>query len=146
MSLTVVYDTTVVVSAALKAHGTASSLLALALNRRLTLCLSAPIVQEYQEVLARPKFGLPIETVAGLLSGIRHAGVLVTPKERVTAAPHEPDNRFLECARAAHAEYLVTSNTRHFPFAVFYGTRIVTPAVFARVVAERLYARARAKS
>lgn len=28
---------------------------------------------------------------------------------------HEPDNRFLECAQAANAVYVLTSNKRHFP-------------------------------
>ena len=54
MSLKVVYDTSVVVAAALKAHGIASSLLSLALTRKVTLYVSPPIVKEYQEVLAPP--------------------------------------------------------------------------------------------
>jgi predicted nucleic acid-binding protein len=33
----------------------------------------------------------------------------------VTACRDEPDNRFLECAEAAGAEFLVTGNKRHFP-------------------------------
>jgi len=134
MSLRVVYDTTVVVSAALNAYGTASTLLSLALNFR-----------EYQEVLGRPKFGLPTDTVAALLGAIRRTAVMVTPKQRVTASPDGPDNRFLECAQVAKADYLVTSNIRHFPFAAFQGTRIVTPAVFAPLVAAHLYPRVQTK-
>jgi putative PIN family toxin of toxin-antitoxin system len=64
MSLKVVYDTSVVVSAALKAYGTASTLLSLALTRQVTLYMSQPIFQEYREVLERPKFRLPIDTMA----------------------------------------------------------------------------------
>ena len=41
----------------------------------------------------------------------------------------DPDNRFLECAHAAAADYLVTGNTKHFP-AVFETTTIVTPKQF----------------
>jgi predicted nucleic acid-binding protein len=33
----------------------------------------------------------------------------------LTDAKHEPDNRFLECAELAGAEFLVTGNKRHFP-------------------------------
>src|SRR5262245_45453202 len=127
MSLKAVYDTSVVVAAALKAHGIASSLLSLALTRKVTLYVSPPIVKEYQEILARSKFRLPIDTVAPLLGAIRRTAVMVTPKQRVTVSPDEPDNRFLECAQAAHADYLVTHNTRDFPPIEFEGTRIVTP-------------------
>jgi putative PIN family toxin of toxin-antitoxin system len=114
MSLKVVYDTSVVVSAALKAYGTASTLLSLALTRQVTLYMSQPIFQEYQEVLERPKFRLPIDTIAPLLGAIRRTAVMVTPKHRVSVSPDEPDNRFLECAPVVHADYLVTNNTRHF--------------------------------
>jgi predicted nucleic acid-binding protein len=41
-------------------------------------------------------------------------------------SPDEPDNRFLECAEAAQADYLVTGNTRHFP-KKWKQTSIVTP-------------------
>jgi putative PIN family toxin of toxin-antitoxin system len=146
MSLRVVYDTNVVVSAALNTYGTASTLLSLALNRQVTLCLSSSIFREYQEVLVRPKFGLPLNTVAPLLGAIRRTAVMVTPKQRVSKSPDEPDNRFLECAQAANADYLVTSNTRHFPFAEFLDTRIVTPAIFARLVAAHLYPQVRSKA
>jgi predicted nucleic acid-binding protein len=39
----------------------------------------------------------------------------VTAAETVSAATDEDDNRFLECAAAAGAEYLVTGNLRHYP-------------------------------
>jgi len=146
MSLKVVYDTSVVVAAALKAYGTASTLLSLALTRKVTLCVSHPILQEYQEVLARPKFRLPLGTFAPLLGAIRRTALIVTPKHRVSVSPDEPDNRFLECAQAAHADYLVTNNTRHFPPVEFDGTLIVTPAIFAHRVAEYLSPQMRAKS
>jgi putative PIN family toxin of toxin-antitoxin system len=146
MSLKVVYDTSVVVAAALKAYGTASTLLSLALTRQVTLYVSQPIFQEYQEVLVRPKFRLPIDTIAPLLGAIRQTAVMVTPKQKVTVSRDEPNNRFLECAQGAHANYLVTSNTRHFPPGEFHGTQIVIPATFARLVAEHLYPRIQVKS
>lgn len=41
----------------------------------------------------------------------------------------DPDNRFLECALAAAADYLVTGNSKHFPV-TFEKTMIVTPKQF----------------
>jgi predicted nucleic acid-binding protein len=62
---------------------------------------------------------------------------MVEPRTQVTACSDEPDHRFLECALEASADYLVTGNMRHFPFPVFEGIRIVTPAMFAQALAEQ---------
>ena len=45
----------------------------------------------------------------------------------------DPDNRLLECASAARADYLITGNTRHFPKA-FEAKAIVTPKQFIGLV------------
>jgi putative PIN family toxin of toxin-antitoxin system len=127
MTPNVVYDTNVIVSAALKEGSVPASLVALARG----LFLSPAIWEEYRAVLPRPKLGLSPDAVAAFLRDLRRAATMVRPTQQVTVAPHEPDNRFLECAYAAKAEYLVTGNKRHFPFATFHGTMIVSPAEFA---------------
>ena len=48
---------------------------------------------------------------------------------RVAESSDPGDNQFLECAEAAHANYLVTGNIRHFPD-IWKDTRIVTPREF----------------
>ena len=58
MTLKVVYDTNVVVSAALKPGSIPASLVALAMAKQERLFLSPAILEEYTEVLKRPKFGL----------------------------------------------------------------------------------------
>jgi predicted nucleic acid-binding protein len=40
---------------------------------------------------------------------------LVVPTHTVSASSDEADNRFLECAEVARADYLVTGNKKHFP-------------------------------
>ena len=51
----------------------------------------------------------------------------------MTLSPDDPDNRFLDCALTAKADFLITGNTKDFPFAEFKGTQIVTPAEFAAI-------------
>jgi len=53
----VVYDTNVLVSAALKPGSIPAVLVSLALAQRVHLCVSPSILAEYREVLHRPKFG-----------------------------------------------------------------------------------------
>jgi predicted nucleic acid-binding protein len=46
-----------------------------------------------------------------------------------SAASDEDDNRFLECALSAGADFLVTGNLRHYP-EIFGTTRIVNARGF----------------
>jgi uncharacterized protein len=50
---------------------------------------------------------------------------MIAPATTVAVSPDETDNRFLECAEAAGADFLVTGNRRHFPN-VWKTTRIVS--------------------
>ena len=54
----VVYDTNVVVSAALKPGSLPASLIALAMAKKVRLFFSPAILKGYADVLKRPKFGL----------------------------------------------------------------------------------------
>ena len=86
--------------------------------------------------MRRPRFGFFPAFIDRFIGEITAAAVMIDPAERLTAATDEPDNRFLECALAARAEYLVTGNLRHFPTPAFEGIRIVPPAAFAEAVTE----------
>jgi putative PIN family toxin of toxin-antitoxin system len=138
--LRAVYDTNVIVSAALKPGSVPATLVAQALEQRLQLYLSPPVLSGYREVLLRPKFGFDARQIEAFLDDLGRAAVLVEPAMRITAASDPQDNRFLECACEAQADYLVTGNTRHFPTPAFEGTRILEPAAFARVLVDALLA------
>ncbi len=112
----IVIDTNVLISAAMKPSGLEAQVFVMVAYRAVELCLSAEVLDEYREVFARPKFaGLDAERVAELLAIITDESVLVTPAQRITASIDESDNRFLECAVAGRADYLITGNLRHFP-------------------------------
>ena len=110
-----VLDTNAVVSAQLKPAGLEAVVLLLALRRVVQLCISPPILAEYQRVLYKPKLKFNPRRVEAVLLDIGAASRLVHPVDVLTAASHESDNRFLECVQAARADYLVTGNKRHFP-------------------------------
>ena len=118
MSPKAVYDTNIIISAALSPSGIPSSLFALAVDGTVQLYVSPVILEEYSEVLHRPKFELSEQVITDLM-------------RRMTS-----DNRFLECAQEAGAEYVVTGNKRHFPFPEFEGIKIVSPAEFAAILME----------
>jgi putative PIN family toxin of toxin-antitoxin system len=111
----IVLDTNVIVSAHLHEAGLEATVFLLALSRRIIFCVSEPILAEYAGVLRRRKFALDPHRVIRSLEQIRSAGRSVRPKRTLTACPDPEDNRFLECAEAGGADYLITGNKRHFP-------------------------------
>ncbi|MBI5101851.1 MAG: putative toxin-antitoxin system toxin component, PIN family [Nitrospirae bacterium] len=129
--LKVVIDTNVLVSALLKGNSPPAFILALLRKRMMTLCLSKAIFEEYRAVLDREKFRHIKEAATPLLLSIKKGGLLVEPKLRIDVITADPaDNKFLECAQAAQADFLITGNTKHFPFKHFEDTRIVSPKEF----------------
>ena len=130
-----VYDTNVIVSAALYATSLPASLVSLAIAGQVRLFLSPPILEEYTEVLNRPKFQFDRDMIDTMLHDLTRVATMVTPHIRIDISPDAADNRFLECAQAAGAQYLVTGNKRHFPSPVYEGTAIVSPAEFVHILA-----------
>ena len=111
----VVLDTNIVVSANLNDDGLEAFVVVLALNRRITWFVSEPILDEYERVLRYPRLKFLPPAITRFLARVRKESILVTPRRIITEAKHKPDNRFLECADEAQADFLVTGNTRHFP-------------------------------
>ena len=72
-----------------------------------------------------------------LLQLIKNRGNLVVPSRRLEVSGDPDDNRFLECADAARADYLVTGNLRHFP-RFWKKNKIITPREFIGLVAPHL--------
>lgn len=93
-------------------------------SHKLQLFLSSAVLAEYENVLTRPSLRLDLSRVEQTLRMITAEGYFATPTNPVHASPDEKDNRFLECAEAAKADFLITGNKRHFP-GTWGATRIV---------------------
>jgi putative PIN family toxin of toxin-antitoxin system len=101
----------------------------LSLRGQFKMYVTEPILHEYENVLCRPKFRFSPTIIEESLARIRQNCTLVIPGHTLTVSPDETDNRFLECAEAAGAEFLVTGNRRHFP-SVWKSTRILNAREF----------------
>jgi putative PIN family toxin of toxin-antitoxin system len=133
----VVLDTNVLVSAHLREEGLEATVFLLALSRRITLCVSAPVLAEYAGVLRRRKFSLDPDRITRSLEQTRSASRRVQPKRTLTVCPDPEDNCFLECAVAGGADYLITGNTRHFP-PKWGKTRVVNAREFLEITGPEL--------
>ena len=140
IALRLVVDTNVLVSAALKHGSLERAVYLLAIRKPARLYVTAPILEEYSETLARPRLGIHKGARLHLLDLIRNRGILIAPRIRVQAANDPDDDKFLECADAARADYLITGNRRHFPH-FWKATKIVTSREFLEMSAPHLLSR-----
>ena len=129
--LKVVFDTNVIVSAAFYQASLPALLLSLALEEKVRLFVSPALLNEYERVLKRPRFKLAEKEIMELMDKINRKAVIITPTQRLDVFKEdEPDNRILECAAKAKADFIITGNTKHFSFEEFRGSKIVTPREF----------------
>jgi uncharacterized protein len=134
--LRLVIDTNSIVSA-LKPDGLQRTVLLLAIAKPATLYVSEAVLAEYREVLARPE----LKNRKGLrqqrLQLIQRRAHPIKPSRVLQVTKDPDDNKFLECADAARADYLVTGNRRHFP-KFWKKTKVITSREFIDIVAPHL--------
>jgi len=135
--LRLVIDTNIVVSAALKPNGLQRTVLLLATTKPITLYVSEAVLAEYREVLARPELKIRKGLRLQLLQLIGNRSHSVAPIRALQVTKDAEDNKFLECADAARADYLVTGNARHFP-KFWKKTKMITSREFMDIVAPHL--------
>lgn len=99
---------------------------------QLTLCLSRPIIDEYVEVLQR--LGLKNEReLSELLSLFAHGfHVLFSAKtpELHLVEKDPDDDKFIECAVALKADFVISGDKALVAIQDYMGIRIVTPKKF----------------
>ena len=120
----VVVDTCVLKLATLpNADNPAALVVALAAAARIELWASPAMLEEYSTVLA---------TESATLALVQDHVHLCYPLTYLRVVRHEPDNRFVECALAVEADYLITVNTArgHFDRERYGAIRVVSPGQF----------------
>ncbi|MBI4676689.1 MAG: putative toxin-antitoxin system toxin component, PIN family [Elusimicrobia bacterium] len=127
----VVLDTNVLVSAILNPQSAPARVLDMAADGTVELVLSPAIVAEYELVLSRRKFRLSPPFVGTILGSLRKVAAVIVPSEPIRACKDPSDDKFLECAVASGAAFLITGNQRHFP-GHLREVRVVSPAAFLR--------------
>ena len=125
----VVLDTNILISACMKPGGLEARIADVAIAGTFELCVTREIMAEYVDVLNRRKFVAWREAGSRMLEAFGRVATFVHPKNRIQAAKDPDDNRFLECAEAGGADYLITGNLRHYP-AEWGSTKIVNARSF----------------
>lgn len=137
LALRLVLDTNVLVSAALKPEGLQRTTLLVATTKPARFYVSAPILEEYAEVLSRPELLIRRGLRLQLLQLIKNRSHIIVPSRRLDVTSDPDDNIFIECADAARADYLITGNQKHFP-PFWKSTKIITARDFINLAAPHL--------
>lgn len=114
-----VIDTYVLVSALLKNDSIPGKILYETLLGDITPLLCDDIIDEYREVLARPKFKFNQSLVDTVIEGIIDRGIFLDAIPVEEIIPDSKDIVFYEVTMEGQSQfndaYLVTGNLKHFP-------------------------------
>ncbi|MBP1699322.1 MAG: uncharacterized protein H6Q41_4510 [Deltaproteobacteria bacterium] len=110
----VVFDTNIFISAFVIPGGKAEAVYSHALRKDFTLYSSVAILTETAQKL-REKFGWQQDKITSLLKAIAKVAIVIKTEPHLHLLADEPDNRVLECAEAAGADFIVTGD-KHLLF------------------------------
>ena len=128
-----VIDTNVLVSAMLKWNSVPGNVMELAFDGPIIPVYNSDILNEYREVLSRPKFHLTRDIVDSVVDTIQNRGIHIEAEKLDITLPDPKDQVFYEVVyekRKTDDAYLVTGNIKHFPVKTF----IVTPREMLDIV------------
>jgi uncharacterized protein len=129
----VVLDTNILVSALIGNSYPKQIIFECIFDKKIIVCVSPQILKEYQEVLNRPKFDKFKDfkkKALILLNYFEEIAEFYEPTIKLDFISDEADNRFLELALTANAQYIVTGNFTDFDFSEFKSIKIVSPKYF----------------
>lgn len=101
-------------------------------NGEITICLSKSIIEEYLNVLTRMNLGNEQELVELLALFRKGFNCLFTAQPpRLRIVERDPDdNKFIECAVAANAKYIITGDKDLLEIKSYFDLIIITPSFF----------------
>ncbi len=129
----IIIDTNVLISALIQKSYPNFILYHCVLGNRFEVCISDVLLEEYLEVINRPKFSkypdflIKAELV---ISQIESLASKYYPRDRFETIADKADNRLLELAYESKANFLITGNSNDFTMTEFRGTKILSPKEF----------------
>ena len=126
----VVINTNVIVSALIQKNYPFLIIDELFIEDKIHLCVSEDLIQEYFDVLSRPKFSNFPDFVAkaeSLLIDIGQKAEVYNTTIKLDIISDVDDNMILELAETCNADFVITGNTNDFTMSEYKNTKIVTP-------------------
>jgi uncharacterized protein len=128
MTPLLVLDSNVYISAVLFG-GKPRRIIEAALAGRVSLAISASILEEIEGVLSGKKFKFPETAAREIVSEISSLAEIFEPVEKIFRIKEDPaDDRILECALAASAAAIVSGDSHLLALGIFRAIPILSPA------------------
>ena len=121
-----VIDTNVVVSSLLKHDSIPGKILDFVISKTIVPLLNKEIIEEYEDVLKRNKFGFDNIDVDNLIANIKANSIFLEREQTLEEFVDEDDIVFYEIvmsARHTMNAFLITGNIKHYPIKEY----VVTP-------------------
>jgi|SRR3989338_7701415 len=131
--LSVVLDTNIYVSSVFWL-GKPHQIVELAIDRKIQVFTSPQILEELERVLKRD-FLEDHDFIESQIALILEYSKIVKPANTIRAVKDDPDdNKIIECAVTANADYIVTGDPDLTDMKEFQGIKILTPDEFLRLL------------
>lgn len=131
--LQVVLDTNILVSSIFWS-GASYKIVKLITKRKIESYTSIVILNELRRVLkSKVKYDLPEAKIQEILELTKLHSFLVYPKRKVHVVEDLKDNKFIECAIEAKANYIISGDRHLLDIKKYKNIQIVTPSEFLKI-------------
>ena len=128
----VVFDTNIYISAFVIPGGNAEKAYLHAIDGDYELCTSVAILAELARKL-EGKFDWEKRNIAQLITSISNVAAVLKTEPWLKVLSDDPDNRILECALKAEANFLVTGDKHLLKLRSYENFKIITLSAFLRM-------------
>ena len=126
----VVIDTNVFISGLLKPYSITGEIIDMIFSGQITPIFDDRILEEYELVMLRSKFGFPVDIINEFLFSLQTIGKIMIPLHTGVKLPDENDRCFYECALCSETKILITGNKKRFPKKICFEIRLFSPREF----------------
>lgn len=128
----VVLDTNVLISA-IAFKGKPREVFNKVLKGQMQLAISEDILNEMEGVLSGKKFRYPKGIIRSILNALEDLAEFVIPQKEVKRIKKDPnDNRILECAVEAEADFIISGDNHLLELKQYKNIRIITPSDYLK--------------
>lgn len=134
-----VIDTNVVISSFLSPKGIRAKIIKAWQDQQFELVISEDIMAEYEKALNYPEVSsrhkMNSDQVSRVINNLRSFATVIKPKKKLAVIKDDPeDDKFLECASEAGAEYIISADPHLLSLEYYKGIQILSPSEFLSVI------------
>jgi len=134
----IILDTNIIVSAAIAKGYSRKIAKSILFEKELfEICVTQDILKEYERVSTynriQKKYPEFKQNIFEIIAALNDLSIIYLPKKKFQIIKDITDNKFLDLAYEAKADYLITGNRNDFFITQFEQTKIVTPKEFCEL-------------